>query len=204
MNICIIGSGNVGGALAKSLSKAGHRVIIGTRRVDSDKIKALLTLRNVLAQPIAEAVANSQVVILATPPAAVIEIAGVMGDVRDKVIIDATNAVFNKPEPYANGIEAVSALTNATHVVKCFNTTGFENMADPVYNGQGIDMFVAGDSAEGKRIASQLARDIGFAECYDFGGADRVALLEQFALAWINLAIMQKQDRNIAFKVIKR
>jgi hypothetical protein len=124
--------------------------------------------------------------------------------VKDKVIIDATNAVFAKPAPYQNGVEALLALTDSKHVVKCFNSTGFENMENPIYQGMGIDMFVAGDSVKGKEIACQLAKDLGFAECYDFGGNDKVNLLEQFALAWINLAIMQKQGRDMAFKILRR
>lgn len=49
-----------------------------------------------------------------------------------------------------------------------------------------------------------LAKDAGFAECYDFGGRDKVELLEQFALAWINLAIFQGKGRNIGFKLLHR
>jgi hypothetical protein len=47
-------------------------------------------------------------------------------------------------------------------------------------------------------------RSLGFAEGYDFGLADKATLLEHFALAWINLAIFQKQGRNLVFKVLKR
>ena len=65
-------------------------------------------------------------------------------------------------------------------------------------------MFVAGNSDKGKAMTIQLAKDAGFGECYDFGGDDKVALLEQFALSWINLAIMQGHGRGIAFKVVKR
>ena len=77
-------------------------------------------------------------------------------------------------------------------------------MRDPSYDGVGIDMFMAGSSERGKQVARQLALEAGFAECYDFGGDDKVVLLEQFALAWINLAIMQGQGRQIAFKVLRR
>ena len=77
-------------------------------------------------------------------------------------------------------------------------------MKNPVYDGQGIDLFMAGDSAKAKAIAEQLAQDAGFANCYNFGGDDKAGLLEQFALSWINLAIMQGHGRNIAFKLIKR
>jgi len=45
---------------------------------------------------------------------------------------------------------------------------------------------------------------LGFEQCYDFGGDDRFELIEQFAFSWINLAVMQGQGRNIAFKILKR
>jgi predicted dinucleotide-binding enzyme len=107
------------------------------------------------------------------------------------------------PEPYKTVYHCLADKTEA-ELVKCFNSTGFENMANPVYQGQGIDMFMAGDSEKAKQVASQLALDAGFSTCWDFGKGDKVELLEKFALSWINLAIMQGQGRNMAFKVLKR
>ncbi|MEL6846331.1 MAG: hypothetical protein AAFP02_24245 [Bacteroidota bacterium] len=63
---------------------------------------------------------------------------------------------------------------------------------------------MAGDSAKAKSIATQLSTDVGFAHCYDFGGSDKVELLEQFALSWINLAIMQGMGRGIGCKLLRR
>ena len=125
------------------------------------------------------------------------------GKLTGKIIIDATNAIRKKPEPYPTAFHAFQAITGAD-VAKCFNTTGFENMENPRYGDTGIDLFVAGGSQRAKTVAIQLAKDAGFGECYDFGGDDRVELQEQFALAWINLAIFQKHGRDIAFKVLKR
>ena len=204
MKIAIIGTGNVGAALAKGWAKAGHEILLAVRDTNNFKGKELLAQKNITAQPIATAIKAAEVLLVATPPDAINELAKVISDAKDKVIIDATNSVRSSPAGYANASEALRALTNCVDVVKCFNTTGFENMGNPIYDGKGIDMFVAGDSAKGKEIAKQLAKDLGFEECYDFGGNDKIALLEQFALAWINLAIMQKQGRGIAFKVIKR
>jgi predicted dinucleotide-binding enzyme len=65
-------------------------------------------------------------------------------------------------------------------------------------------MFMAGDSSSAKEVAKQLALDCGFGSCIDFGQSDKVILLENFAMAWINLAIMQGQGRDIAFKVLRR
>jgi len=115
------------------------------------------------------------------------------------------NSVRSKPEGYNNTFEALTDLAKGAEVVKCFNSTGFENMANPIYpNDVHLDMFMAGDSKTAKETVKQLAKDVGFADCYDFGGNDKVILLEQFALAWINLAMMQGHGRNIAFKIIKR
>lgn len=69
--------------------------------------------------------------------------------------------------------------------------TGFENMRNPVYQGEGIDIFMAGADVQAKQIAAQLYSDLGCGRCYDFGGDDRVELLEKLALSRINLAIMQ-------------
>jgi len=67
-----------------------------------------------------------------------------------------------------------------------------------------LDLFVAGDSVRGKEAAIQLAKDAGFAECYDIGGNDRFELMEQFAWFWINLAMFRGLGREIGFKLLKR
>jgi predicted dinucleotide-binding enzyme len=203
MNIAIIGTGNVGGALATSWAKAGHRIFLGVKDLSQFKGKDLLLNPNTESCNIREAVSKSDVVLIATPPTAIFEIIESMGEVKGKTIIDATNAVRQGPEPYKTVYHCLADKTEA-ELVKCFNSTGFENMANPVYQGQGIDMFMAGDSEKAKQVASQLALDAGFSTCWDFGKGDKVELLEKFALSWINLAIMQGQGRNMAFKVLKR
>jgi 8-hydroxy-5-deazaflavin:NADPH oxidoreductase len=147
---------------------------------------------------------QADAIIITTPPETVLSLIPQLGSIEGKTIIDATNSVRTKPEGYATAYHAIKERTGSSRVVKCFNTTGFENMLNPVYKGEGIDMFCAGDDAEAKKTATQLAKDIGFAACYDFGGDDKVELLEKFALSWINLAIMQKHGRDIAFKVMRR
>jgi 8-hydroxy-5-deazaflavin:NADPH oxidoreductase len=205
MNIAIIGSGNVGSALGKGWLNAGHSVVFGVRNPDSPKTqKALDFIPGAVVKTMGDAAQTAEVIVLTTPPESVLDIIPFMGDVSAKVIVDATNAVRSKPEPYATAFHAIKALTGAPHVVKCFNSTGFENMLNPIYNGEGIDMFAAGDSEHAKAIATKLATDLGFATCYNFGGDDKVELLEAFALSWINIAIMQGHGRNLAFKVIKR
>ncbi|MDX2134523.1 MAG: NAD(P)-binding domain-containing protein [Saprospiraceae bacterium] len=204
MKIAIIGSGNVGGALAQQWVKAGHTVLIGAKYPLSEKnIQLATTIGEDHFSTVPSAVRASEVVLLATPPTAVFDIIGQVGDLSGKTVIDATNAVRQKPAPYDTVYHALVDKT-AAKVVKCFNSTGFENMLNPVYHGEKIDMFMAGDSPEAKAVAEQLALDAGFGTCWDFGGGDKVLLLEQLALSWINLAIMQGHGRDIAFRVVRR
>ena len=204
MKIAIIGSGNLGSALARGLKRAGHEVIFGVRNVSDFKGSYSEELKGVKAELVPQAVAWADVLVLAAVPLAIHSIAEALGDVSNKIIIDAMNSVRAKPEPFSNTTEAIISLTKCTDVVKCFNTTGAENVANPIYEGKGIDMFYAGDSQRAKKIAAQLAKEIGYENVYDFGGSDKFNLLEQFALGWINLAMMQGYGRNIAFKVLKR
>jgi 8-hydroxy-5-deazaflavin:NADPH oxidoreductase len=205
MNIAIIGSGNVGGALAQALLKAKHKIFIGTKLPLSEKSKKLATIvgEDRFAS-VENAIRQAEVVIITTPPEAVLEIIPQLGDVSNKTIIDATNSIRSKPEPYLTVFHAIQTLAKTKKIVKCFNSTGFENLLNPTYGTQAIDMFVAGGDLAAKEIAMHLAEDIGFGKCYDFGGDDKVVLLEQFAFCWINLAIMQGQGRNIGFGVLKR
>lgn len=108
------------------------------------------------------------------------------------------------PAGFRTTAEALLAHTASRDVVKCFNTTGFNNMLEPVYGGVALDLFMAGDSEPGKKAAGRLAKDAGFAECYDVGGNDRFELMEQFAFFWINLAMMQGLGREIGFKLLSR
>ncbi|MCB0514738.1 MAG: NAD(P)-binding domain-containing protein [Chitinophagales bacterium] len=204
MNIAIIGSGNVGGALAQQWIKAGHTVLIGAKFPLSEKNIQLATkIGEDRFASISSAVKQCEIILIATPPTAIFEIIEEMSDVSNKIIIDATNSIMKSPEPYKTVYHCLEDKTNA-EVVKCFNSTGFENMLNPVYNGQGIDMFMAGDSEKAKSVAKQLALDCGFGCCIDFGKSDKVELLEKFALSWINLAIMQGHSRDMAFKVVRR
>lgn len=205
MKIAIIGSGNVGAALGKGWMNAGHDVVFGVRNASSAKtIKALDFIAGAAIKPIADACNESDVIVITTPPDAVIELIARLGDVSNKTIIDTTNSISTKPEGYNTAYHALKDKTGCSRIVKCFNSTGFENMQNPVYNAAGIDMFCAGDNADAKNVAKQLANDLGFANCYNFGDDDKVELLEKFALCWINLAIMQGMGRGIAFKLIKR
>ncbi len=205
MNIAIIGTGNVGGALATKWASAGHTIRLGVK--DQSNFKGIELLKNgsTTAHTIKEAVALSDVILIATPATAAVEVAESLGDTTGKIIVDAMNIIMGRgPVGFKTTSEAILKHTSSNEVVKCFNTTGFNNMQHPNYGEIAIDLFVAGDSQEGKKIAQQLTLDAGFESCYDIGGNDKFELMEQFAWFWINLAMFQGQGREIGFKLLKR
>jgi len=205
MKIAIIGTGNVGGALATKWAAAGHQIFLGVQDTANFKGKELLINANTSVHTVQDAVQQAEVILLATPAKFTIEVAQSLGDTTGKVIIDAMNIVMNQgPQGFNNTTDAILANTQTKDVVKCFNTTGFNNMINPIYNNTALDMFVAGDSEKGKQIATQLALDCGFATCYNVGGNDKFSLMEQYAWFWINLAMFQGQGREIGFKLMKR
>ena len=195
----------MGGALAQSFIRAKHTVLIGAKFPQSEKsIKLATVIGEDRFAVVENASKQCDVIIITTPPDAALSIIPKLGNVEGKIIVDATNSVRVKPEGFATVFHAVKSLTNSEAVVKCFNSTGYENMLNPVYNGEAIDMFCAGNDKNSKQVIQKLCADIGFANCYDFRGDEKVELLEKFALIWINLAIMQGHGRNIAFKLIHR
>jgi len=205
MNIGIIGTGNVGSALGSKWAQKGHRIRLGVRDLQHFKGQSLLSAPQVSVHHTEEAVRNSEVILLSTPAMVAVEVARSLGDTQGKIIIDTMNIVMGRgPQGFTNTAEAILANTSCRDVVKCFNTTGYNNMIQPEYGDTALDLFVAGDSERGKAVAIQLAKDAGFAECYDVGGNDKFQLMEQFAMFWINLAMFRGQGREIGFKLLKR
>ena len=203
--IAIIGTGNVGGALATKWANKRHEVFLGVRDINNFKGKELLANPNTKALTIEDAVKKSEIILLSTPATATVEVVKSLGDTTGKIIIDAMNIVMGRgPQGFKHTTDAILENTETRDVVKCFNTTGFNNMQNPSYGDYTLDLFVAGDSEKGKQAAIQLAKDAGFAECYNIGGNDKFELMEQFAWFWINLAMFQGQGREIGFKLMRR
>ncbi|MEL6987754.1 MAG: NAD(P)-binding domain-containing protein [Bacteroidota bacterium] len=132
MKIAIIGTGNVGGALAGNWSKAGHEILLGVKDPQNFDNKHLLSNANTSVHTVTEAAQHAHVIVVATPPQIAEQLCSTFDNLDGKVIIDATNSINTKPENYPTAFHAFEDLTNA-HVVKSFNSTGFENMTKPNY-----------------------------------------------------------------------
>ena len=209
MKIAMIGTGNVGRALGTGWAKKGHQVIFGSRNPHSEKVREVLAAAgaNASAAGIAEAGAAAEVIVLATPWNIMEQIVESLGDLAGKIVVDATNPIgpgFQLAVGVtSSGAEQIAGWAKGARVVKAFNTTGWENMADPIYHGQPITMFICGDDAGARAVVTGLAEDLGF-EVTDTGPLSTARYLEPLAMLWIHLAMVQKQGRQMAFRIVKR
>ena len=201
MTITIIGAGNIGGTLAEKWKAAGHDIVIGARNPSDEETLKWAQGIGARVLPIRDAVKAAEAVLIATPGKVVADLAAGLGDaLKGRLVMDATNMAG--PLGTAPGFEALKHAGG--DVVKVFNCTGWENLADVRYGDQVADMFMAGGSAEAKTKVTELVKAVGFADCIDLGGDDKVPILEGFALVWIDLAIFQKMGRGMAFKLLRR
>lgn len=190
MQIAIIGAGNVGRALATSLTRAGHDVTITAEHAEH-AAEAASQSGATAGTSNADAAANAQVVVLAVPAQSIGQIAGAMGSSLDgKVVID----VSNRPTPTADGLatsiaEELQGTLPSAHVVKAFNTAFASRQANAQVAGIAPDGFVAGDDVTAKQTVLDVVESIGFRPV-DAGSLAAARTLE--GMAWLNI------QRNLA------
>jgi NADPH-dependent F420 reductase len=192
MDIAVIGSGTIGGALARGLARAGHTIHLAAR--DEGRVRRLA--EDVGAIPHASpagAARPAAVVVLAVPWDAVEEIAGQLAPVvGGKVVVDVTNPArpdFSGPLFSGDGsaAERLAAWLPEAHVVKAFNTILGSNLAaGGTRDGIRLDALVAADDADARATVIGLAADLGF-DAVDAGRLSNAALLE--AIAWLNISL---------------
>ena len=187
MKVAIIGAGNVGKALATSITRAGHEVTLSASSPESAEEAAA----EVGAQSAAtnrDAVRDAEVVILAVPfVGAGQEVATeIRGAVDGKTIVDVTNPLkpdFSGLATDTSAAQEFQKLLPEASVVKAFNTIFASNQANP---SRDIDGFVAGDDAKAKQRVISLVESIGFSPV-DVGPLSAARHLE--GMAYINIGL---------------
>jgi len=192
MKVAIIGSGNVGKALAGSATRAGHQVTIASRHHEKAQEAARATNAQAASSP-KDAVRDAELVVLAVPADQVDDVVGALSsDLDGKVIIDVTNRV-NPQDPGqvldgSSVAEHIQKKAPRAHVVKAFNYAFASRMANPRSNGTQLDGFVAGDDEAAKQKTLEFAGSIGFRPI-DAGPLSMARALEGMGLLHILLQI---------------
>lgn len=185
MSYAIIGSGAIGGALAKQFARSKIKAVMANRRGPASLKDALQSFSpTVSAVELADAL-NAKVIILAVPFGAAGEVAKLRSDWSGKIVVDATNAIeFPAFKPLDLGGQPSSQVV-ATHfkgakVVKAFNTLPAAVLADEPRRSDGHrTIFVSGDHAEANAQVEALVTSLGFIPI-TLGRLDKGGLLQQF------------------------
>jgi len=200
MNIAVIGSGNIGGTLARKWAAAGHQVVIGARDPSKTEVQQVASEIGAKASGVDEAVQGADAVLFAIPGGAMAAtVASVAKALDGKLVIDATNNIGAQP---VNSVAAIAATAPAAAVYRAFNIYGFENFAEPTLGGVQADLFYAGTEGPARQKMEQLIADVGLRPVW-LGGPDHAELIDQFLRIWFALVFEQKKGRRLAFKLLQ-
>ena len=188
-HLSIIGTGNMGKAIAAVAARGGHSV-------------------QLLGQGDGETTVSGDIVVLAVPFPAVGDVIAQRGDsLAGKVVVDITNPLdfetfdsLTVPADSSAAAEIAAALPES-RVVKAFNTTFASTLAAGTVGPQTTTVLVAGDDAEAKSTLAGVITSGGL-KAIDAGALSRARELEALGFLQITLAASEKITWTGGFGVV--
>jgi predicted dinucleotide-binding enzyme len=172
MDIGIIGSGKIGGTVARLAARAGHNVTVANSR-GPDSLAGLVGELgpNARAATVDEAARASDVVVLAVPLHAVDDLPP--DAFAGRIVVDANNYypqrdghVAELDDDRTTSSELVARHLGDARVVKAVNTIYFENLGADGRPGapreERVALLLAGDDAAAKATVAGLIEEFGF------------------------------------------
>lgn len=210
MNIAVLGTGSVGGALGCRWAAAGHAVFFGARDQASEEVARVLQRAGtgVRVGSCAEAIAASDLVLLGIPWDQTRVVLETVPTLEGKILMDCINPLTSDLRGLELGFttsaaERIAEWFPAARVIKAFNTLSAATMENPQYGDQAANVFLCGDDAQAKEIVSQLATQLGF-EPVDCGPLRMARQLEALAMLYVHLAVFEGWGGDCAFRMLKR
>jgi 8-hydroxy-5-deazaflavin:NADPH oxidoreductase len=171
MKIGIIGTGAIGGTLAKKLAAAGHQVKVSNTR-ELQELEKVAKELGVIPAIIHEVVKDVEVIIVSVPTIAIPKLSkDLFKNVPDEVIIVDTGNYYpfrdGEIEELKNGkVESVWVSEQIGRpVIKAFNNLlahTLEHLGKPEGGEGRIALAVSGDDENAKKMISGLINDTGF------------------------------------------
>lgn len=202
LTIAVLGAGNIGSTLGKKWSDAGHQVRFGVRNPNGKHAQELRTElgdRAVIGTLGDVLQGKFDVVLIALPGGAVESIAQqYAAQLNGRIIIDAANRMG---EDSLHNLAPFQQYAPQAQLYRAFNSLGWENFAEPIFDGIQADLFYCGPDGNARKTVEQLISDVGLRPVY-LGGSEQMGLLDSIAALWFALAFGQKKGRHLAFKVL--
>jgi predicted dinucleotide-binding enzyme len=170
LKIGIIGTGDIGGALARHWGAAGHELLISSRHPEQLQALAKEIGPNVKVGTPREAAVFGDVVMMAVPFGALPQVGrDYAAELKGKVVLDAGNPYPSRDGDMAvrdrqrgTGV-AVKEYLPGTRLVRAFNAINAGPLAKEGFRKpERLGIPLASDDADALKIASQLVSDAGF------------------------------------------
>ncbi len=210
--IGILGSGQVGTALAGGFLRHGYEVMIGSR--DTSKLQDWKSKSGVKVEigSFDDAAKFGEVLVLAVKgTAAEAVVRKVERSLAGKTIIDTTNPIAEAPP--VNGVlkffttldeslmERVQKIAPQANFVKAFSCVGNAQMVDPKLAGGKPTMFICGNSDPAKADVTAILDDFSW-EYADMGKVEAARAIEPLCILWCIPGFI-RNEWNHAFRLLK-
>jgi 8-hydroxy-5-deazaflavin:NADPH oxidoreductase len=188
-HLSIIGTGNMGQAIASVAGKGGHPVqLLGSSDTDTQ--------------------VTGEVVVLAVPYPAVADVIAQRGEsLAGKIVVDITNplnfetfASLVVPSDGSATAEIAAALPQS-RVLKAFNTTFAATLAAGTVGPVATTVLIAGDDADAKSTLAGIVTSGGL-NAIDAGSLARARELEALGFLQLTLAVAEKVSWTGGFGVV--
>ena len=201
LTVAVIGAGIVGRTLAAGWARAGHHVVLGSRQPDSDQIRQAVadTGAQRAARPV-DAVTGADVTVLTVPGDQVADLVTTLGEaLRGRIVVDSTNSL----QPDAVALHSTDLLRAAGATsFRAFSTTGWEQMARPVFGDERSDLPYAGPDTAARATVARLVEDIGFRPVWLGDGPEALAITDSLTRLWFHLAFTQGWGRRLGWRLL--
>ena len=210
MKYAVLGTGMVGRAIAGRLAELGHDVVVGTRdpaatlaRTEPDGMGDppyaawAAEHRDVALATFAEAAAGAEVVVHAGSGLAALDLLAAAGadNLDGKVLVDISNPLdFSAGFPPTLFVKDTDSLGEqiqrafpGARVVKTLNTLTAELMVRPDGLPEASTVFVSGNDAGAKAVATAMLAEFGHTDVIDLGDITTARGTEMLLPVWLRL-----------------
>ena len=187
MKFGVLGTGQVGSAIATRLARLGHDVMAGSRNPASDAAKALAASAGIRVGTYADAAGHGEWVFNALPGEPAVDYLKAC-NIDGKILVDIANYNSAVDQPIIVPVgEAIQRAFPKSRVVKALNSVSAHLMVDPAHLGRAHTVFVAGNDAAAKREVEGLLRAFGWTDILDLGDITASRAMEQLIPLWMRL-----------------
>jgi hypothetical protein len=170
LKIGIIGTGKIGGALARHWASAGYDVFVSSRHPEELQGLVAEIGAHARAGTPREAAAFGTVILVSVPYSAMPQIGeDLRAELAGKVILDTSNPVVARDGDMAIAAQkkgagiATAEFLHSSRVVRAFNCIPAASLANEANRKpERLAIPIGGDDPEALKIAQQLVHDAGF------------------------------------------